>query len=178
MKKLLIKLIIFTMILFTFTGCYTLSKTYFYNGVLYQNTKKHDFEKYFYIHGSSLNRNTENSLISYISLSWNYQYQYTEKVEIISKKVKIIYKGREYTVEVADDKKGISVYKNGIKIGDGAIIKIGKVKINDKIIIEMPPIKMKSYLRVTKFSPVLDGLKIDDSSEKIYYGPVEGYKGG
>lgn len=94
MKKLLIKLIIFTMILFTFTGCYTLSKTYFYNGVLYQNTKKHDFEKYFYIHGSSLNRNTENSFISYISLSWNYQYQYTEKVEIISKEVKIIYKGR------------------------------------------------------------------------------------
>ncbi len=30
MKKLLIKVITFIMILFTFTGCYTLSKTYYY----------------------------------------------------------------------------------------------------------------------------------------------------
>lgn len=36
---------------------------------------------------------------------------------------------------------------------------------------------MKSYLRVIKFSPLLDGLNINTSQEKIYYGPVEGYKG-
>ena len=47
MKKLLIKIIIFTIILFTFTGCYTLSKTYYYE------TKPMDkflsFSEYVYI---------------------------------------------------------------------------------------------------------------------------------
>lgn len=38
MKKLLIKIIIFTIILFTFTGCYSLSKMYLYRGVPTTNT--------------------------------------------------------------------------------------------------------------------------------------------
>ena len=48
MKKLLIKLIIFTMILFTFTGCYTLSKTYYYE------TRP---SEYVYIYAPILNSN-------------------------------------------------------------------------------------------------------------------------
>lgn len=178
MKKLIMKFFFSIIILFNFTGCYTLFKTYFYRGVPIQNTKKYDFERYLYIDGSPVNSNEKDSLISYITLRrrWD-EYQKTEKVELLNNKVKIIYKNKEYIVKVADSKKAFILDDNKINIGDGAIIYLGKVKIDNNLIIDMPPIKMKSYLRVTKFSPIFEVLNIDDSHEKIYYGPTEGYKG-
>ena len=50
MKKLLIKLIIFTMILFTFTGCYTLSKIYIYNDRPVDNPiNYYEYRDYIYV---------------------------------------------------------------------------------------------------------------------------------
>lgn len=50
MKKLLVKLIIFTMILFTFTGCYTLCKFYFYAEIpLIKTSNILDYISLFYI---------------------------------------------------------------------------------------------------------------------------------
>ena len=51
MKKLLIKIIIFTMILFIFTDCYTLSKIYSYNGGPVDKPKNYyEYRDYIYIY--------------------------------------------------------------------------------------------------------------------------------
>ena len=52
MKKLLIKIIIFTMILFTSTGCYTLSKSYSYK--TNPMDKSLSFSEYIYIYSSNI----------------------------------------------------------------------------------------------------------------------------
>ena len=69
MKKLLIKLIIFTMILFTFTGCYTLSKMYLYAEIPLIKTS--NILDYIYIYSIALNQNNPNTPISHIFLEVN-----------------------------------------------------------------------------------------------------------
>ena len=51
MKKLLIKLVTSIMILFIFTGCYTLSKIYSYNGGPVDKPKNYyEYRDYIYIY--------------------------------------------------------------------------------------------------------------------------------
>lgn len=40
----------------------------------------------------------------------------------------------------------------------------------------MPPVKLKQYVKVSKYVSILDGMNIETSKD-IYYGPAEGYKG-
>lgn len=169
MKKLLIKLIIFTMILFTFTGCYTLSKTYYYE------TRP---SEYVYIYATVLNSEKRDAPIDMISIRpINFaDLKKSKKVEILSNKIKVVYTGKEYYLKPTKSKMSILPYDEGIILKEGTIVYFGKVKVDDKIIIDMPPVKLKQYLKVVKFNPVAGGLNIDTKKE-IYYGPVEGYKG-
>ena len=175
MKKLLIKLIIFTMILFTFTGCYTLSKTYYYE------TKPMDkflsFSEYVYIYAPILNSNEKDSPITMIEISPVdfANLKRSKKVEILSDKIIAEYNGKRYSLKVID-RTAVLPYREGIILKEGTIVYFGKVKVDDKIIIDMPPVKLKQYLKVVKFNPVAGGLNIDTKKE-IYYGPAEGYKG-
>lgn len=168
MKKLLIKLIIFTMILFTFTGCYTLSKTYYYE------TRP---SEYVYIYAPILNSNEKDSPITMIEISPVdfANLKRSKKVEILSDKIIAKYNGKRYSLKVID-RTAVLPYREGIILKEGTIVYFGKVKVDDKIIIDMPPVKLKQYLKVVKFNPVAGGLNIDTKKE-IYYGPAEGYKG-
>ena len=174
MKKLLIKLIIFTMILFTFTGCYTLWKFYFYETKPMDKTL--NFNEYIYIYTSSLNQNNPNTPISHIFLEVNSRKQKYKKVEILNNKVKIKYQGKEYYINISNDKNYVLIYENGLNITGDFIIYLGKIKFDGWKVIEIPPIEIKKYIKVTKVNPIADGLNIN-TAQDIYYGPVEGYKG-
>ena len=168
MKKLLIKLIIFTMILFTFTGCYTLSKTYYYE------TRP---SEYVYIYATVLNSEKRDAPIDMISIRpINFaDLKKSKKVEILSDKIIAEYNGKKYVLKVVN-KTAVLPYREGIILKEGTIVYFGKVKVDDKIIIDMPPVKLKQYLKVVKFNPVAGGLNIN-TAQDIYYGPAEGYKG-
>lgn len=168
MKKLLIKLIIFTMILFTFTGCYTLSKTYYYE------TRP---SEYVYIYATVLNSEKRDAPIDMISIRpINFaDLKKSKKVEILSDKIIAEYNGKKYILKVVN-KTAVLPYREGIILKEGTIVYFGKVKVDDKIIIDMPPVKLKQYLEVIKYNPIADGLNID-TSQDIYYGPAEEYKG-
>ena len=175
MKKLLIKVITFIMILFTFTGCYTLSKTYYYE------TKPMDkflsFSEYVYIYAPILNKDEKDSPITMIDIRpINFaNLKKSKKVEILSDKIIAEYNGKRYSLKVID-RTAVLPYKEGVILNEGTVVYFGKVKVDDKIIIDMPPVKLKQYVKVTKYNPIADGFNIN-TSERIYYGPVEGYKG-
>ena len=175
MKKLLIKLIIFTMILLTFTGCYTLLKTYYYE------TKPMDeslsFSEYIYIYAPILNSNEKDSPITMIDIRpiKFANLKKSKKVEILSDKITVEYNGKRYSLKVID-RTAVLPYKEGVILKEGTIVYFGKVKVDDKIIIDMPPVKLKQYIKVTKVNPIADGLNIN-TAQNIYYGPAEGYKG-
>ena len=163
------------MILFTFTGCYTLWKFYFYE------TKPMDkslsFSEYIYVYAEQLDASDKNSPIDMISIRpVNFaNLKKSKKVEILSDKITVEYNDKKYVLKVVN-KTAVLPYREGIILKEGTIVYFGKVKVDDKIIIDMPPVKLKQYLKVVKFNPVAGGLNIDTKKE-IYYGPVEGYKG-
>ena len=175
MKKLLIKVIIFTMILFTSTGCYTLSKSYSYK--TNPMDKSLSFSEYIYIYAPILNSGEKDSPITMIDIRpINFaNLKKSKKVEILSDKIIAEYNGKRYSLKVID-RTAVLPYKEGVILNEGTVVYFGKVKVDDKIIIDMPPVKLKQYVKVTKYNPIADGFNIN-TSERIYYGPVEGYKG-
>ncbi len=168
MKKLLNKLFICIITIFTFTGCYTLSKTYYYE------TRP---SEYVYIYATVLNSEKRDAPIDMISIRpINFaDLKKSKKVEILSDKIIAEYNGKRYSLKVID-RTAVLPYKEGVILNEGTVVYFGKVKVDDKIIIDMPPVKLKQYLKVVKFNPVAGGLNIDTKKD-IYYGPVEGYKG-
>ena len=66
-------------------------------------------------------------------------------------------------------------YDEGIILKEGTVVYFGKVKVDDKIIIDMPPVRLKQYLEVVKYNPVAGGLNID--TKKTFMDLAEGYKG-
>ena len=168
MKKLLNKLFICIITIFTFTGCYTLSKTYYYE------TRP---SEYVYIYATVLNSEKRDAPIDMISIRpINFaDLKKSKKVEILSDKITVEYNDKKYVLKVVN-KTAVLPYREGIILKEGTIVYFGKVKVDDKIIIDMPPVKLKQYLKVVKFNPVAGGLNIDTKKD-IYYGPVEGYKG-
>ncbi len=169
MKKLLNKLFICIITIFSFTGCYTLSKTYYYE------TRPNE---YVYIYATVLNSEKRDAPIDMISIRpINFaDLKKSKKVEILSNKIKVVYAGKEYYLKPTKSKMSILPYDEGIILKEGTVVYFGKVKVDDKMIIDMPPVKLKQYLKVVKFNPVAGGLNID-TSQDIYYGPAEGYKG-
>ena len=175
MKKLLIKIIIFTMILFISTGCYTLSKSYSYK--TNPMDKSLSFSEYIYIYAPILNSGEKDSPITMIDIRpiKFANLKKSKKVEILSDKITVEYNDKKYVLKVVN-KTAVLPYREGIILKEGTIVYFGKVKVDDKIIIDMPPVKLKQYLEVTKYNPIADGLNID-TAQDIYYGPAEGYKG-
>ena len=175
MKKLLIKIIIFTMILFISTGCYTLSKSYSYK--TNPMDKSLSFSEYIYIYAPILNSGEKDSPITMIDIRpINFaNLKKSKKVEILSDKIIAEYNGKRYSLKVID-RTAVLPYKEGVILNEWTVVYFGKVKVDDKIIIDMPPVKLKQYVKVTKYNPIADGFNIN-TSERIYYGPVEGYKG-
>lgn len=175
MKKLLIKLITSIMILFIFTGCYTLSKIYSYNGGPVDKPKNYyEYRDYIYIYTFVMKQSDENSPVRIIKLVPKNKKIKFKNINILNDKIKIIYNKKIYYADVSRDK--TAIFLSGLNIIGDFIIEIGEVKIDNKKIIKVPPLKLKQYVKVTKYNPIADGLNID-TSQDIYYGPVEGYKG-
>ena len=168
MKKLLNKLFICIITIFSFTGCYTLSKTYYYE------TRPNE---YVYIYATVLDSEKSDSPISMIEISPVdfANLKKSKKVEILSDKIIAEYNGKKYVLKVVN-KTAVLPYREGIILKEETVVYFGKVKVDGKMIIDMPPVKLKQYLKVVKFNPVAGGLNIDTKKE-IYYGPAEGYKG-
>ena len=101
----------------------------------------------------------------------------TKLIRILNDKVKIINNGKEYLIDVDRDKSGISLYKRGIYIAGDSIIYFGKVEINNKKIIEVPPLMLSEFVKVTTCnvaSLTLDAIIDKDTQKELYSGEVEG----
>lgn len=178
MKKLIIKLFILFTLLISFTGCYTLLKMYDYSeGPVNYNPQKHyEFRDYIYMHTHVEDEGDKNSPVSIIELVPETRKSKVKELEILSDKVRILYKGNEYYANVSDDRTAVLLYKSGLNITGEFIAEIGKVKLDNGKIIDLPPLKFEKYVEVSKYIPILDGLNIETNKE-IYYGPLENYKG-
>lgn len=176
MKKLLIKLVAVVIIIFSFTGCYALSKKYSYKVNPSDNSS--NFSKYMGIYGALTDSYDKDSPIESVSIyPINFSNKKTsEKVELLSNKIKVVYKGKEYYLKTAKNKRSILPYEEGIILKEGAIVYFGKVKVDDKMIIEIPPIRLKKFVHVTSYNPIADGLNIDTTKD-VYEGPLDEYKG-
>lgn len=174
MKRKILKLFFCIIYLFSFVGCYTLSKMYSYREIpISTNSKIMD---YIYIYTLPLNQNDLNTPVDHIFLKTNSINQKYKKVEILNDKVKIVYQGKEYYANVSEDRTYILIYKSNLNITGDFIIYLGKIKFDDKEIMDTPLIKIQKYVKVSKYNPIADGFNID-TTQNIYYGPVEGYKG-
>lgn len=131
-----------------------------------------------YIYGTILDSYDKDSPIDMISIRpINFaNLKKSKKVELLSNRIKAVYAGKEYYLKPTKSKMSILPYDEGVILKEGTIVYFGKVKVDDKMIIDMPPVKLKQYIKVTKYNPVADGLNID-TKQQIYYGPAEGYKG-
>lgn len=174
MKKIIIKLFLSVIILISFTGCYTLLKTYSYGGYPVVNPRGyHEYRDYIYIRGYVINQLDENSPISSISLATASGKIEVKKIEILNDRIKIIYNGKTYYPEVWKDKTGVVL--RDLNITGKFIAEFGEVRINNEKIIKMPPLYFEKYIKVIKYNPIADVLK-SDTSKNIYWGPLEEYK--
>lgn len=168
MKKIL-KIVIFTMTIISFTACSVLDKTYFYD---------QEPNKYVHVIAYVIESEKRDSPIDYIVIGpINYaNHKTSEKVEILSDKIKAVYNGKEYYLNVTKSKTTVLPYDEGVILKEGTVLYYGKVRVDDKMIIDMPPVTLKQTLRVIKFNPIAGGLNID-TKEHVYYGPADQYKG-
>ena len=167
------KILFLILLLFSSAGCYVRYKSYWYETDLLANEQ-------LYIKASLVDDDYKNSPISSISIRpVNFaNLKKSEKVELLSDKILVEYKGNKYNLEVID-KGGVRPYDEGVILTEGSIIvHFGKVKIDDKFIIDLPPIDLKDdfMLEVVSYNPILDALN-RDTQKRIYHGPVKDYKG-
>lgn len=130
-----------------------------------------------YIYAPILNSNEKDSPITMIDIRpiKFANLKKSKKVEVLSDKITAEYNGKKYTLKVVN-KTAVLPFKERIILKEGTIVYFGKVKVDDKMIIDMPPVRLKQYVKVSKYVPILDGMNIETSKD-IYYGPAEGYKG-
>lgn len=178
MKKSIIKLFMISILLISFTGCYTLIKMYSYSEgpVDYNPQKYYEFRDYIYIHTRVKDQGNKNSPVSIIELVPETRKSKIKELEILSDKIRILYRGKEYYANVSNDRTAVLLYKSGLNITGEFIAEIGKVKLDNGKIIDLPPLKFEKYVKVSKYVPILDGLNID-TKEEIYYERLEDYKG-
>ena len=162
--KIIIKIVVLAMIILSFTARYVLYKTYFYFQRL---------NKYVNLEGYTTDGEKRDSPIRYIALTpINYaDHKTSEKVEILSDKIKAVYNGKEYYLNITKNKTSVLPYKEGVILKEGTVLYFGKVRVDDKMIIDMPPVTLKQTLKVNRYNPITDGLK------EVYHGPADKYKG-
>ena len=167
----------------TLSGCqFVTLKMYTFYGdpVNYIPKKEYEYMKYMDFsssYGNPKEQFKKNSPVSYLELSK--EYKVTEKIEILSDKVKILYKEKEYYADVHPDKDAVMIYDSGLRINEDFIVYLEKVRITliegEVKIIEIPPIKFRKYIDVEKYNPILDTLN-QETSKTIYRGPLEDYR--
>ena len=164
MKKILISL----MSLLVFTSC--ILHIYNFSSINYRNDK-------ISIDTNLLNSQKENSPLDYIWISDKRSHVgNNHRIKILSPTIKIISNSKEYIVNTNPNSEVISVYKQGVVITDDFKAYIGKVQLDDRTIIDIPPLSFKKTVYVEKYSVISDTINAGGRGKEIFSGTVEDYK--
>ena len=164
MKKILISL----MSLLVFTSC--ILHIYNFSSINYRNDK-------ISIDTNLLNSQKENSPLDYIWISDKRSHVgNNHRIKILSPTIKIISNSKEYIVNTNPNSEVISVYKQGVVITDDFKAYIGKVQLDDRTIIDIPPLSFRKTVYVEKYSVISDTINAGGRGREIFSGAVEDYK--
>ena len=103
-------------------------------------------------------------------------YNEKHKAKILSSTIKINSNGKEYAINTKPDSDHIYVYDQGIIITGDFTAYIGKVQLDNGMIIDIPPLKLKKHIYVEKYNAVSDALNKGAQTKEIFNGSVEDYK--
>ena len=103
-------------------------------------------------------------------------YNEKHKAKILSSTIKINSNGKEYAINTKPDSDHIYVYDQGIIITGDFTTYIGKVQLDNGMIIDIPPLKLKKHIYVEKYNAVSDALNKGAQTKEIFSGTVEDYK--
>ena len=157
-------------ILIFLTAC-TNTRYYYYP----ENYKNSDIS----ISASLVEFGKEDSALDYIwVLDLRDHYDERHDVKILSSTIKINSNGKEYTINAKPDSEHIYIYiyKQGIIITGDFTAYIGKVQLDNGMIIDIPPLKLKKHIYVEKYNAVSDALNKGAQTKEIFSGTVEDYK--
>ena len=164
MKKIFISLVS----LLLFTSC--VLHIYNFSSINYRNDK-------ISIDTNLLNSQKENSPLDYIWISDKRSHVgNNHRIKILSPTIKIISNSKEYIVNTNPNSEVISVYKQGVVITDDFKAYIGKVQLDDRTIIDIPPLSFKKTVYVEKYSVISDTINAGGRGKEIFSGTVEDYK--
>lgn len=178
MKEITKKLVICILLLFASVSCTTTTKFYSYGETILENKNNSPYKygEYINIRASVVEQSSVNSPLSSVRFTPSEKYK---KLEILNEKIKLVYKDKEYYIDKELFMFGktvasyYSTYSKGIIINGDFILYIGKIKLDDKKIVDIPPLKFRKYIEVSNGNMILEGnIKAD-----IYNGPLEDYKG-
>ncbi len=172
------KSLIFSMIILFFIGCINTKTRYSYNAKENEDSKK--YNKYLRVYGFVENSELRSSLLSEIVVASKQSLWKNKRsgVKILSDKVKVRYKEKDYyfTPKVNEyNSTRIKISTDEVKIVDEFTIYLGKVVVDNKLILDMPPIELQEYLFKERFNGILDVLN-QPSRTTIYSGPTKDYK--
>ena len=156
------------MSLLVFTSC--ILHIYNFSSINYRNDK-------ISIDTNLLNSQKENSPLDYIWISDKRSHVgNNHRIKILSPTIKIISNSKEYIVNTNPNSEVISVYKQGVVITDDFKAYIGKVQLDDRTIIDIPPLSFRKTVYVEKYSVISDTINAGGRGREIFSGAVEDYK--
>ena len=167
------KLIFLFVVIFILTSCTSIKVwNNYYPITIGQNEKV--INETIELHGNVQNNSDLNSYLNYISLF--------ERKETTNKGIKflepeIIIEGEQkYKIKNQEKSSNLEILSQGIKINsDTFTIYIGKVRLEDGRIINLPPIKFKRDIDVYKINNFLDTLN-QDTREDLFRGTIDEYR--
>ncbi len=157
---------------FLLIGC-TVTE-YYYVGKPLNNDK--DYRNYVTVSTSlGLDDQNENSLIKVLRISDGKN----TSIEILSPTIMVLYRNKKYTLRVDKKYKNIVHFlEQDVKINGEFIAYIGKVRLSNGKVLNIPPIKFNKYVHIFKYNAVNDVLNKHEPNKKIFSGTVEDFKKG
>ncbi len=145
---------------------------YFYIGKPLNNDE--DYRKYVMVSASlGIDNEDENALVKLLTV---YSKDRNMDVEIIPSNITILDRNKKYNLKVDEKYKNtIDLLEQNVKINNEFIAHIGKVKLSNGTILNIPPLKFNKYVSIYKYNGVMDALDKGDKRE-IFSGTVENYK--
>ena len=129
------------------------------------------------VSGNLVEFNNQNSPLNDIwILDLRDNYNEKHKAKILSSTIKIVSDGKEYIIKTEPNSEHIYIYKQGIIITGDFTAYIGKVQLDNRKIIDIPPLKFKKHIYVEKYNVVSDALNKGAQTKEIFSGTVEDYK--
>lgn len=167
------KIIFLFVVIFILTSCTSIKVwSNYYPITIGQNEK--GINETIELHGNVQNNSDLNSYLDYISLF--------ERKETTNKGIKflepeIIIEGEQkYKIKNQEKSSNLEILSQAIKINsDTFTIYIGKVRLKDGRIINLPPIKFKRYVQVYSINKFLDTLN-QDTKEDLFRGTIDEYR--